>query len=223
MRINTRLDEGINLATRNHKRALAAIRVLRSRHDKQARQIDILCNDMVSAHREFSMKLARLNFAVSFYEAMLSGCDCEQILDIAVQSIRGHIEGASAAIFLLEDNGFNVQMANTGPSDHIEATHFQDWFTHRLVDHISQSNRVCSLEQMLRMGLQGPPAIMKTLSAAAVPLGRFGQGLGFIFVYRHAGHPLTAEELSHVAAISSGLREAVHRFLVPVANHTKTP
>ncbi len=211
------------MAIRNHKRALEVIRALRSRHDKQARQIDILCNDMVSAHREFSMKLASLNFVVSLYEALLSGYDCEQILDIAVQSIRGNIEGASVAIFLLEDNGFNVQLADAGLSDHIEVTHFQEWFTRRLVDHISQSNRVCSLEQMLRMGLQGPPAIMKTLSAAAVPLGRFGQGLGFIFVYRHAGHPLTAEELSRVAAISSGLREAIQRFLVSAESHAKAP
>ncbi len=219
---NTRLtiNEDTNLATRNHKRALKAIRVLRSRHDKQLRQIDMLCSDMVSAHKEFALKLGRLNFAVSFYEALLAGSDCEEILDIAVQSIRGNINGVSAAVFLLADNGFNVHLADAGISDNIAATEFQDWFTRELVGHISQANRVCSLDQMLRMGLQGPPAIMKTLSAAAVPLGRFGQGLGFIFVYRYAADPLTSEELSRVAAISSGLRDALHRFM-PAVSHAK--
>lgn len=208
------------MATRNHKRALKAFRTLRSRHEKQGRQIDILCNDIVSAHREFSLKLSRLNFAVSFYEALLAANDREEVLDIAVQCIRSHIDEASAAIFLLEDNGFNVHLADAGLSEATESHSFQDWFTRRLVDHISRTNRVCSLEQLLRMGLQGPPAILKTLSAAAVPLGRFGQGLGFIFVYRHAGRPLSAEELSRVAGIGSGLRDALYRFM-PVTNHVK--
>lgn len=195
------------------------IRALRSRHKKQAGQIDILCNDIVSAHREFSLKLARLNFAVSFYEALLSAADREALLDIAVQSIRTEIDDASAAVFLLEDNGFDVHLAG-GLYEAAESHSFRDWFTRGLVDHISRTNRVCSLEQLLRMGLQGPPAILKTLSAAAVPLGRFGQGLGFIFVYRHAGHPLTSEELSRVAGISSGLRDAMHRFM-PNMDHAK--
>ena len=208
------------MATRNHKRALNVIRAMRTRHEKQAQQIDILCNDIVSAHQEFSLKLTRLNFAVSFYEALLSANDRDDILDIAAQCIRSNIDEASAAIFLLEDNGFNVHLADAGLSDYAKSHSFQDWFTPRLVDHISQTNRVCSLEKLLRMGLQGPPAILKTLSAAAVPLGRFGQGLGFIFVYRHAGRPLTAEELSHVAGISSGLRDGLHRF-IPANQHVK--
>ena len=208
------------MAARNNKRALKALRAMRARHQKQAQQIDILCNDIVSAHQEFSLKLNRLNFAASFYEALLSANDRDELLDIAVKCIRAHINEASVAIFLLEDNGFDVHLADVSFTDTAGSHSFQDWFTPRLVDHISRTNRVCSLEQLLRMGLQGPPAILKTLSAAAVPLGRFGQGLGFIFVYRHAGQPLTAEELSRVAGISSGLRDALHRFM-PVVSQAR--
>ena len=209
------------MAAKNNKRALKTLRTLRTRHEKQAQQIDILCNDIISAHQEFSLKLNRLNFAVSFYEELLSANDRDELLDIAVQCIRTHINETSAAIFLLDDNGFDVHLADAGLSDYAESHSFQDWFTPRLVDHISRTNRVCSLEQLLRMGLQGPPAILKTLSAAAVPLGRFGQGLGFIFVYRHAGQPLTAEELSCLAGISSGLRDGLHRFMPVVVSHAK--
>lgn len=209
------------MAARNHKRALNVIRVLRSRQEKQSRQIDMLCNDIVSAHRDFSLKLSRLNFAVSFYEALLSGNDRDEILDIAVQGIRRHIHEAGAAVILLEDNGFNVHVADQGLLEQSETFSFGDWFTRRLVDHISRTNRICSLEQLLRMGLQGPPAILKTLSAAAVPLGRFGQGLGFIFVYRHASCPLSVEELSCIAAISAGLRDALCRFMPAAVNPAK--
>ena len=124
---------------------------MRTRHEKQALQIDILCRDMVSAHQEFSLKLAKLNFAVSFYESLLSANDRDEILDIAVQCIRSNTDEASAAIFLLEDNGFNVHLADAGLSEHSESHFFQDWFTRRLVNHISRTNQVCSLEQLLRM------------------------------------------------------------------------
>ena len=209
------------MATKHHKRALKALRTLRTRHEKQAQQIDILCNDIVSAHQEFSQKLCRLNFAVSFYETLLAANDREALLDMAVQHISTDIDEASAAIFLLAENGFDVHLADVSSADDPESHAFQDWFTRSLVDHISRTNRVCSLEQLLRMGLQGPPAILKTLSAAAVPLGRFGRGLGFIFVYRHAGRPLSAEELSRVAGISSGLRDALHRF-IPASDQIKS-
>ena len=201
------------MATRNHQRALKAIRSLRARHRKQAQQIDILCRDMVSAHRDFSLQLTRLNFAVTFYKTLLSAGGREDLLQTAVRAIRTQIEETGAAVFVLGEAGFEVHAAEPGVAEPVETQAFQEWFTRPLVDQISRTNRVCSLEQLLRMGLQGPPAVLKTLSAAAVPLGRFGQGLGFIFVYRQAGHPLTGEELSRVAAITGGLRDALNRFI----------
>ena len=53
------------------------------------------------------------------------------------------------------------------------------------------------------------PSSLKTLSVAAVPLGRLGLGVGFILVYRAIERPLLDEELSRVAAIAPGVREAV--------------
>ena len=209
------------MTTRNHKRALRALRALRARHDRQAQQIDILCGDIVSAHQEFSQKLSRLYFAASFYETLLAANDRESLLELAICAIRSEIEEAGASVFLLDDAGFDVYLADADVSEGLASGSFQDWFPRTLVDHISRTNRVCSLEQLLRMGLQGPPAVLKTLSAAAVPLGRFGQGMGFIFIYRHASRPLTAEELARVAGITSGLRDALGRF-VPATEHLKT-
>ena len=73
-------------------------------------------------------------------------------------------------------------------------------------------NRICSLDQLLRMGLQGSPAVLKTISLVAIPLGRFGQAVGFVLVYRPAHLPLQAEELSRLAAVSVGLRQAIGSF-----------
>ncbi|MHC4553004.1 MAG: hypothetical protein ACYSUT_09615 [Planctomycetota bacterium] len=200
------------MRTRHNKRALQVIRELRRRQETQSRQIDILCSDMVSAHSQFSQKQARMNFTVSCYEALLACVDRPSLLGTAIRCIEANITEAGCAVFLLEDNGYSTHTGPEGIGGDIEKEHLQDWFCQPLVDQISQMNRVCTLEQLLRMGLQGPPAMLKTISAAALPLGRFGQGLGFLFLYRHAGHPLTSEELSRVAAVTTGLRQALERF-----------
>lgn len=200
------------MAARNNKRALKVIRTLHTRQQKQADKVDIMCCDMVAAHREFATKLAQLTFVTSFYESLLQRSGLEDVLDAAVWGIREAVTEADAAVFLLSENGFDVHMADAGVSDPVEKREFQHWFTRELVNSVSQMNRICSLEQLLRMGLQGPPAILKTISIAAMPLGRFGRGVGFVLVYRPAHLPLQAEELSRLAAISVGLREAIGSF-----------
>ena len=200
------------MAIRDNKRALKVIRSLHTCQKKQAGKIDVLCRDMVSAHREFSTKLAALSFAASYYESLLGCTDLEDLLDTAVQGIREAAKETDAAIFLLSDNGFDVHIADTGVADPVEKRQFQHWFTRELVRSVSQMNRICSLDQLLRMGLQGSPAVLKTISLAAIPLGRFGQAVGLVLVYRPAHLPLQTEELSRLAAVSTGLREAIDSF-----------
>ena len=197
---------------RRNQRALHIIRVLKSRQRNQAQKIDILCRDMVSVHDQFSQKLAQLTFTTSFYEALLGCVGLEESLDCAVNLISNSITQAAAAVFLLEASGFDVHLTRTPVSGQVEKTHFQSWFTRQMVQQIGQSNRICTLDEMLQMGLMAPPSALRTLSAAAVPLGRLGQGAGFILVYRTAECPLLAEELSRVTAVAPGLRETIISF-----------
>lgn len=196
----------------DNKRALKVIRDLRNSRRKQSEKIDILCHDMVSAHRDFSMKMAQLNFVVSFHESLLRCTEMEELLDTAVKGIRDAVCEADAAVILLSENGFDVHIADHSSSEPVEKKQFRHWFTRNMVNTISQMNRICTLDELLRMGLQGPPGMIKTVSLAAIPLGRLGQGVGCILLYRRAEMPLQTEELSRVAAISGGLREAIQSF-----------
>ena len=211
------------MAIRHNKRALKVIRSLHSHQKKQAGKIDMLCKDMVSAHREFSTKLATVSFAASYYESLLGCTDLDDLQDTAIRCIRQAIKEADAAVFLLSENDFDVHMADTGVSDPVEKREFRHWFTREMVQNISQMNRICSLDQLLRMGLQGAPAVLKTISLAAIPLGRFGQSLGFVLVYRPAHRPLQSEELSRLAAVSTGLREAIQSFQKATAANSIQP
>ena len=207
----------------NNKRALKVIRHLRANRDKQAEQIDILCHDMVSAHQTFSTKLATMKFVVSYYECLLGCTDLEGVIQTAVEGIHQTIQQADAAVFLLTDNDFEVHVPTGSSVEPVEKQQFRHWFTRDLVKTISQMNRVCSLEQLLRMGLQGPPAIIKTISLAAVPLGRLGHGVGFVLIYRPAELPLQAGDLSRLAAISAGLREAIAGLQAAQASSSGNP
>ena len=195
------------VAQKRNQRALRAIRTLKAHQQRQAQQIDILCNDMVQAHGLFSQTVAQLAFTTTFYETLLGCADLETLINRAISLISSNIDRASAAIFLLEPAGFDVYVAPS--AGQVEKATFQQWFTRDIVHQISRTNHICTLNDMLKMGLMASPASLKTLSAQAVPLGRLGLGVGFILVYRTAEFPLLAEELSRIAAITSGLREAV--------------
>ena len=197
------------VAQKRNQRALKAIRVLKARQQKQAKQIDILCRDMVSAHELFSLTLARLTFTTSFYESLLGCEELEEAIDRTVTLIGKNIDQAGAAIFLVEASGFEVHVAKSADGGQAEKSNFQNWFSRDIVHQIGQTNHICTLDDMLKMGLMAPPSSLKTLSAAAVPLGRLGLGVGFILVYRTAEHPLLNEELSRVATIAPGVREAI--------------
>ncbi len=204
-------EEGnLTVTQKSNRRALRTIRLLRTRQHRQGQKIDILCRDMVSAHEQFALKLTRLGFVTSFYESLLGCAGLDETLQRSVELMRDTVPQAGAAIFLAEPSGFDIHLARS--ADQVEQTHFQRWFTRDIVDQISRTNRICTLEEMLKMGLQAPPSALKTLSAAAVPLGRLGRGGGFVLIYRAAGNPLQSEELSRIAAVAPGLREAIVGF-----------
>jgi hypothetical protein len=160
---------------------------------------------MVSAHRQFAVKLARMVDVTEFYEHLLNCSSLQETIDVSIRLIEQR-SASAAAVCLLEESGFEIRAGGAGGMD---VSELQTWFTKELVQNVSLTPRVCSLNQLLRMGMQAPPSILKTISAATVPLSRSGQAVGFILVARPASNPLTAEDLSFVSAFSAGLCKAI--------------
>ena len=189
-------------------RALRAVRKLNEIRHKQDQKIDILCNDMVSANRDIIEQLNLLTSAVNFYESITGQTDISNLLDIAAGHIRHMVKNSNVAVFLTDSNGFEIHMADDSPIE-IDKKQFESYFTPEVVNDICRSSRVCSIEDMCNIGLQANPAVLSSISAAAVPLGRFTQPVGFILIYRKAENNLTAEELEKVTTITPGLRNAI--------------
>ena len=200
------------------KRVLRTIRKLNSIRHKQAQKIDILCNDMVLANKDVIEQLRVLTYTVDFYESITGEIDMSALLDKAARQVRQFVKDCNVAIFLTNSNGFELHMADDRPIE-VDYSKIEGYFTEEVVNDVCRSNKICSLEDMCNMGLQGNPNVLNNISAAAVPLGRFSEPVGFILICRSSENKLTAEELEKVATITPGLRNAINarQSIVPGA------
>ena len=205
------------MSTQPNKRALSAIRKLNKIRHSQNKKIDILCNNMVSAHADFVKQLKMLNFSMNTYESLLSQSDLTGLIDNAAGLIQDNIGGSNVAVFLASADGFELHLVNNDSPIDIDAEKLESYFTPEVVQNICKCNWVCTINDMFEMGLEGNLSVLNSISAAAVPLGRFGPTVGFILVYRSADEPLRPDELDRVAVIAPGLCGAIRSFQTAAA------
>ncbi|MCD6393698.1 MAG: hypothetical protein J7M40_09340 [Planctomycetes bacterium] len=192
-----------------YKRVCHLVRELNKRRRVQEKKIDILCNDMVSAHGEFIARLKPLVFGVSFYESILGCNDLSSLLDAAGKMIGSAVDKSNVAVFLLDGDGFQLHITDGDRPIQIDAASLENCFSTQVVRTISRGGRVFRLEEMFEMGLEGDPEDFNKISAAGIPLNRFGRVYGFVLIYRVVGNELNADELAKVAAITPGLCNAI--------------
>lgn len=197
------------MAARRNQRALSAIRALRQKQSRQNQQIEILCEDMVSAHGQFAQKLSRMTFVTGFYEALLGSGNLEALLDTAALAIQARLGQTSVAVFILEKQGFDIHLVSAQDKLPLGREHFQQWFTPAAVKNVALAGQVCSAQRLLALGMLASPALLKQISVAAVPLGILGHAVGFVLLWRSADQPLLRDQLETVAAVASGLRAAI--------------
>ena len=77
------------------------------------------------------------------------------------------------------------------------------------MNNICKSNKVCTLDDMFAMGLQGNLIGLNKISGVTIPLGLHGSSLGFILICRSSENKLAAEEISNISAVTSGLSRAI--------------
>ncbi len=209
------------MTQRDNQRALSVIRTLRGKLNRQNRQINMLCRDMVDAHSQFVLKMSQLNFSAAFCETLLAARDIETLIELAAMVFGKHLKNASTAVFLLDGRGYNIHIGSHSQSSN-EKEVFENWFSPAVVAEISRNNRVCTMQEMLAIGLQANPASLKHIAAIAVPLGQLGRGVGFVLLYRPADMPFDQHEASMASVAASGLRSAIMSFRgdqIPATDH----
>lgn len=185
------------------------IKKLNRERKKQNQKIDILCNDLIEAQRTFIKKLGIINFAANFYEAIIGTTDLNRLLYTAVEFFRAENADMNITFFLRQEENFELFIFESGQPTAIDKQYLESCFTPELMDNISNSNKLCSLDDMFAMGLQGNPNELNKISAMTIPLGLLGSSLGFILVYRSSEDKITIDELDRISAVISGLSQAV--------------
>jgi hypothetical protein len=192
-----------------HKRLRLLLKALNKKRKKQAKQIDILCNDLISAHRDFIEKLDLISFTAGFYELIMGINDIRTLLCNAGKLIGQKVEDTNIAFFLRQYGNFELHVFESDKPITLEKQELEACFGPELVSGICAMNKVCTLDEMFAMGLQGNPTKLNTISAATIPLGQAGTSFGFILVYRPSQRQFKAQELAIISAVSPGLSRAI--------------
>jgi len=191
------------------KRLRLLIKRLNKERKTQAKKIDILCNDLIAAQREFIKRLDTIAFTANFFEAIIGTTDLSGLLVTADKLIKDEIPDVNIAFFLRQADSFALHVFESDQPITLGKQHLENCFTPELVDNICKSNKLCALDDMFAMGLQGNLIELNKISAVTIPLSRLGSSLGFILIYRSSANKLTADELNNISAVSYGLSRAI--------------
>jgi hypothetical protein len=194
---------------RRYKRLRLLIGKLNKERKRQAQKIDILCNDLIAAQRDFIKKLGTISYTANFYKAIVGATDLNNLLCTASKLIKDEIPDANVAFFLREQDNFDVHMFEIEQAINLEKQRIENCFSRELVSNVCKANRICTLEDMFAMGLEGNLVELNRICAATIPLGLSGSSLGFILIYRSSENKLVTDELRNIAAIAPGLSQAI--------------
>jgi transcriptional regulator with GAF, ATPase, and Fis domain len=190
------------------KKLRALFKHLNRQRKIQAQKIDILCNDIITAQKDFIGRLNTVHFTAQFYETIMGTVDLQDLLAKAGELLQHEINGANAAFFLRRGAGHMLHVCKNQPITD-QNRQLENYFNTELVDNVCKSNAICTIDDLFEHGLEANPAEMKKLSAASVPLSVAGKCLGFILLYRLSDRRLTSDHLTSVCSITRGLSQAI--------------
>jgi len=207
-------DQKLMGDTQQYRRVRLLVKKLNRERKKQAKKIDILCNDLIAAQREFINRLNAISFAAHFYESMIGITDLGKLLYTASKLIKDELPDANVTFFLRQADSFELHMFESSKPITFEKNRLENRFGAELVENICRSKKVCTLDDMFAMGLEYSLIELSKVSAVTIPLGELGQSLGFILIYRSSDNQLAAHELTRVCVITRGLSRAIQAYQV---------
>jgi hypothetical protein len=190
------------------KRVRTLVKTLNNKRKAQAAQIDILCNDLIEAQRNFIGQLSTINFAANFYKSIVGIGELDSLLCAAAKLLKEETCNEQIAFLLRRDESFDLHsFSDDHPAE--AAGHLEQCFTDEVVINICKSSKVCSLEEMLEVGLQVPPALLDKTWAVTVPLKTMANCFGFLLICGSTEPQLAPQKIEHIQTVTPGLARAI--------------
>jgi hypothetical protein len=197
------------ISTNRERKLRLLLKKAKMLRKEQAKKIDVLCKDFVSAHREFIAGLSAVSFTADFYEAIVGISELDEVLCKAAGMLSEQIPGVNIVFFLRQGGGCQMHVFEGEQPADMDQKRIENCISGELVDAVSTSNRICTLEDMFALGMQANPKYLERLSAYAAPLVSHGCGIGFVLLYRSSHQPLKESQLQRVVQIKTGLARAI--------------
>ena len=192
-----------------HKRLRLLVSKVNKDRKRQAKKIDILCNEIIAVQKTFIKNLETISFTAGFYESIMGTMDMNILFRMADGFIKEKIADANIAFFLRQSESFELHIPDSDQPISLDDQRLENSFTAEMVNEICSANKICTLSDLLETGLQVSPAWLNKVRAATIPLGRFDNSAGFILVYRLSENGFTAGQLNYISAITPGLSSAI--------------
>lgn len=195
---------------KRHQRLRLLIKKLNKERKKQAKQVDILCNDIISAQRDFIRRLKAIDFRANFYESIMGTTDLNSLLSTAAAIIKDETDSENITFFLRQGDSFEIYNFDDNMAGLPDKTHIESCFSSELMANICMSNKVCNIDDMFAMGLQGNLTCLNAISAVTIPFGSANTIQGFMLICHSLDKKLTNGEIRKISAVTSGLSQAIY-------------
>jgi len=204
--------------TERHRRLRLLLNRLNKQRKQQARKIDILCNDLISAQRAFIQRLYTVSFAAEFYRSLLGCPDLNHLLAQADRQIRQELPGVGVAFYLRQSDGCELHSFLDDEMFACERQGPQEHLTPERIDGICKLNRVCTLADIRSLDPGDDPDGLAGFSIVTLPLSDLGRSLGFALLWRSSPLTVRAEEVDRIESVMCGLSQAIRTARVALAS-----
>jgi len=192
-----------------NKRVRMLVSELNKARKKQAAQIDILCNDFISAQRQFVGKLGQMCFVSQFYELLIGKTELPELIDQVSKFVSSQLAGVDPVVFVRGAEGFDLHVQDNSNIG-FERDHLEEYFTTDILESICGSNKVWDIEDMFGAGLEGNLKKLRDCSIAAIPIGGdMGSAVGVMVLFGKEGKKFVQDEIEKLSAAMLGLSKAV--------------
>lgn len=185
------------------------VRKLSHTRRQQKKQIDILCNDILTAHSNFINHIKNFRFAADFYESILGINDADLLAKAVGEFFNNNLNDINAAVVFMVSGQPQVHIYATDPNLEDIPSQIGPYLTSRMVQMVCQTGSICTADELCKMGFFAGPAVLKKISLAAIGLNKAGPVQGIIVIYRSAENPLVSSELAQAASVVGGLCTAL--------------
>ena len=176
---------------------------------RQSQKIDLLCHDLIDAQRDFIERLGSISFVAGFYKTLLGVTDLDQILDISGRHLHDLWPNASLSFFLKQLEGFRQYRIGLDDEFDKHAERLEHSFSDTLAETLCRLGKVCDQDDLIGLGLEANPTLLKSLSLMTLPLISGPRCIGFMLIYRPGQNTFSETDRTQVSRVIQGLAQAI--------------